>query len=601
MRSWLLRWDTVRDGGPSVLGVGRDAAPGVDSARHPDGTWCVTDGYLFDLPPGASPAARVLDSYRKRPDRMTDSLRGGASLAVWDPRARCLTMARDAMGIRPFFYAWRSGVLLASPSWAVIRAQPEISRSVNAQLAAEILFDRYLPCQIGESYLEDVARLPAAHSLRLVDGRIELDRYWDPFPDDFEWATEDEIRSFPRVFERAVGRCLDAGADCIALSGGVDSISIAVVASALRDDRPPLHALSLRMGERVGDESEVQRAVAEALGMPLTLRTLDECLEEAGPLAGARRLSADSPNPVMSLWQPAYTSLLGRGSQAGLSRLLVGTGGDETLDVDRTYAADRLASGDFRGFWRFVRTTQAGGSGSLPAILRQFLWTRGARHLFREAALRMTRRGSRPLYRRIEAMRMRRWLERVPWVEPERLLASQARESSEKPAGNDLGPYLSNARWFVQHPQIAMEKDQGATWGDSMGYQRFYPFWDRDLAGLLFRFHPERLLAGGRFKAPLRELVEQRLPGVEIISRKADFLPTVLELLRRDIPRTWREVRDDMELVRLGIAHEAGATDFMRRFLGGQSDNWVAAWLLMSSEIWLRAQAEPLLDRRTLC
>ncbi len=601
MHSWLLRWDTARDEEPSVLGVDRPTAPGIDLARQLDGTWCVTDGYIFDLAAGVSPAGGALDSYRRSPDRMMDGLRGGASLAVWDPGTRCLTMARDAMGVRPFFYSWRRGLLLASPSWAVIRAQPEISGTLNAQLAAEILFDRYLPCQIGESYFEDVARLPAAHRLRLVDGRIDLDRYWDPFPDDFEWASEEEVRAFPRVFERAVGRCLDAGADCIALSGGVDSISIAVVASELRGDRPPLHALSLRMGERVGDESQVQRAVAEALGLPLTLRTLDECLEEAGPLAGAQRLSADSPNPVMSLWQPAYTSLLGRGSEAGLSRLLVGTGGDETLGVEDSFAADRLWKGDVRGLWRFIRTTQANASGSFLAVVRYLLWRQGARPLLRQAALQKASRRAPSLHRRFQEMRLRRWRRRVPWIESERLRASLPREDREESIADGGGPYLRKARWFVQHPQIAMEKDQGATWGDAMGYQRFYPFWDRDLAELLFRFHPQELLAGGRFKAPLRALVAQRLPKIEIISRKVDLRPTVLELLRADIPPVWRQMRDGTELVRLGIADEAGTERFMQRFLEGSSDNWVAAWLMVSSELWLRAQAEALSDRGSLC
>ena len=100
-------------------------------------------------------------------------------------------------------------------------------------------------------------------------------------------------------------------------------------------------------------------AVARALGMPQHMQTLDEALRGANPAAAALDFSAASPSPVLSPWQSAYSGLLSSASRLGLSRLLMGTGGDDLLNVDPSYAGDRLAALDLAGLWRFLRACQA--------------------------------------------------------------------------------------------------------------------------------------------------------------------------------------------------------------------------------------------------
>ena len=106
------------------------------------------------------------------------------------------------------------------------------------------------------------------------------------------------------------------------------------------------------------DEGPAQVEVARALGMPQLLRTLDETLDGQSIVGAALRLSAASPSPVLSPWQSVYTGLFHSASRLGLGRLLMGTGGDDLLNVDGTYAADRLAALDLAALWRFCRACQ---------------------------------------------------------------------------------------------------------------------------------------------------------------------------------------------------------------------------------------------------
>src|SRR4029079_14421193 len=82
-----------------------------------------------------------------------------------------------------------------------------------------------------ETFYKEIKRLPPAHWLTIARGTLSFLRYWDPLPLGFEWASDEEVAQFQPLLERAVGRCLSVGADSIALSGGFDSVGIAVLAA----------------------------------------------------------------------------------------------------------------------------------------------------------------------------------------------------------------------------------------------------------------------------------------------------------------------------------------------------------------------------------
>src|SRR5262249_24358557 len=103
---WVLRWDTVEEPRPRLLGTPESAPKRSSVAEADDGSFVAFDGYLFDrreLSPAAaeSDAWLTAASYRRWRSDTVDRLGGAFLLAVWDQGRRCLTVGRDATGLRP--------------------------------------------------------------------------------------------------------------------------------------------------------------------------------------------------------------------------------------------------------------------------------------------------------------------------------------------------------------------------------------------------------------------------------------------------------------------------------------------------------------------
>ena len=195
-------------------------------------------------------------------------------------------------------------------------------------------------------------------------------------------------------------------------------MSVATLAAEQRRGQAPLHAVSLRFQGTVCDEGPAQVEVARALGMPQLIRTLDETLEGQSIVAAALRLSSASPSPVLSPWQSVYTGLFRSASRLGLGRLLMGTGGDDLLNVDGSYAADRLAALDLAALWRFCRACQRTSPFRASRIARGVFWDHAALPELLRLGGRVLRRVSPAL---LDRVRRRRHLRASPaWASAER-------------------------------------------------------------------------------------------------------------------------------------------------------------------------------------
>lgn len=593
--AWVVRWDTSREDCPSVL-----CASDVAVFDPPSSGFAVFDGYLFDRAElrgdrPASDASLIASAYERWQDALLDKLRGGFALAIWDRERRRLSVGRDAMGLHPCFYWWNGGVLLASPSLDAILARRECRGTFNRVVIAEYLQGCSAPHHEDETFYEEIRRLPPAHALTVTEGRLAVSRYWDPVPPGFAWATADETSRFEPILERAVGRCLSAGADSIALSGGFDSVSIASLAAAQLRGKPPLHALSLRFTGTVCDEAETQTAVARALGMPQLMRTMEEALGGATAVGAALALSGGFPSPVLSPWQSLYTALFEAGGRLGLGRLLMGTGGDDMLNVDLSYGADCLAALDLRALWRFFRATQRTSPFSTARIARGVFWEGAAapelKRLARGLLARVSPAG-------LERLRRRRLRNAVPrWLSPrdrETVEILEHRQLHRAPAQAAPGEraYVLAMRELTQAPLLLLEQDQVHAWTQRLGFTLYLPYFDRDLVELSLRMSPEYLIAGGRHKSPLRQLVADRLPAVRMRAKKVDFTQAVHDVLRPHGPEVWRSLDGPLMLTGLGLVEAEPLDHFMRGYFDGRHSHWRRAWTVMATEAWLRARSD---------
>jgi asparagine synthase (glutamine-hydrolysing) len=594
--AWLLRWDTTCEPRPNLV-----RGPQMNRFGPGSTSFVAFQGYLFDreeLSVGqpASDAGLVASAYERWQNALFDKLRGGFALAIWDEERRCLVVGRDAMGLTPCFYWWNGRVILVSPSLDAILGQPEVDARFNRLLVAEYLQNIRSFQQVHETFYEDIRRLPPAHTLSVSGTALSLTRYWDPVPPGFAWATEDEVARFTDVLGAAVDRCRSVGADSLALSGGFDSVSIAVVAAERRHGRtPPLHAVSLRFTDPSCDEGSRQTQVAQVLGMPQVMRSLDECMDEDSFAGELHKLSRLSPCPVMSAWQPMYGRLLRSAADLGLQRLMMGTGGDEMYYVNMGYATDCLRSLDLRAFWRFCQAYGVAWPGAPVRVMRHIVWDGVIKGELRQRARDVLSRRSPRTRDWVLRLRLRR--ARPPWLvlsdeDLTRRLESRPLESPPVEMAPGEGAYVRAMRRLPQSPTFSMELEQSHAWAAHAGFGLLFPYFDRDLVELSLRIPPAHLVAGGRAKAPLRRLLAERLPSVAMPARKVLFGHLFDRLFRLHGRRAWSALGGPRLLGELGLVDRPRVRALMDDYFSGRAQNIVDAWLLFSMELWLRARCD---------
>ncbi len=182
-------------------------------------------------------------------------LTGMFAFAHWDGALRRLLLVRDRLGIKPLYYrVLPDGLAFASELKALlVLGKPAIDRSA----VRDYLFHGYVPAP--KSIFRGIEKLPAGHTLTWQDGRIRIERYWQP---------ETGITSRPAAATRErldalLGEVIPAHALAdvpvgVFLSGGIDSAT-----TTWYLDHPRTYTLGFESGAR--SEALAARALAEHL------------------------------------------------------------------------------------------------------------------------------------------------------------------------------------------------------------------------------------------------------------------------------------------------------------------------------------------------
>jgi asparagine synthase (glutamine-hydrolysing) len=257
-------------------------------------------------------------------------LRGIFSFAIWDPRSRCVHLARDHLGIKPLYWVRvRDGssggeiVLFASEVRALL-ASGAVARRLDPAGVASYLAQGFV---IGpDTILEDVRLLPAATTLSIAPdeshgGRrsVRESRFWQLPASGATSTTVDELRE---QLAATVRMQLVSDAPLgIFLSGGIDSSAVAALASHAVPDS--IHTFTIGFEEAALDESRHAAQVAQAIGSRHTSVVLREA-----------EFVQHLPDALAAIDQPTFDALntyfVSRAArEAGMTVALAGTGGDE--------------------------------------------------------------------------------------------------------------------------------------------------------------------------------------------------------------------------------------------------------------------------------
>ncbi len=289
----------------------------------------------------ASDVQLVIAAYIKFGPACCTHLIGDFAFAIWDSATSQLFCARDPFGVRPFFYCAEADYFsFASDEGALgaLSSDPGDDIYIASFLAGIV---EYGP----ETRHPGISRLLGGHWLMWSPDGVEISRYWELTP--AEITGDDPAATFRTLFEQAVEDRL-YGTKAIApfLSGGMDSSSIAIVASELRKKAglPALDTFSFvyPAGSEM-DESPYIDAVLEA-GIFVPHKQL---IENHAPLGGIAEMTEDQKGLTIAAGMTKSRQLYFIAERAGAKVVLDGHGGDEVVG----YGSFRLVDLAKQGKW----------------------------------------------------------------------------------------------------------------------------------------------------------------------------------------------------------------------------------------------------------
>ncbi|MGE5420832.1 MAG: asparagine synthase (glutamine-hydrolyzing), partial [Chloroflexota bacterium] len=184
-------------------------------------------------------------------------LNGQFAFAVWDKQEEELFIARDRMGIRPFFFNISNGIFTFASEIKAIFQQEKILRELDGEALTQIF--TFWTSITPHTAFRDVLELSPGHYGYFSRKGFRTDRYWTlNFSEQLSKVNLNEtIERFDDLLADAVRIRLRADVEVAAyLSGGIDS---SATVSYIKDLEPGvLNTFSIGFSEKDFDESHFQ-------------------------------------------------------------------------------------------------------------------------------------------------------------------------------------------------------------------------------------------------------------------------------------------------------------------------------------------------------
>ena len=320
-----------------------DAACGAQPMRDPEsGAVIVYNGEIYNHPElrrelkslghkfrtSHSDTETALKAFLQWGPACFRKFNGMFALAVYDPRARKLWLARDRFGEKPLFYAKTGAGFAFASEIGALKLWPGFDDAWDEANVQRFFAWNYLP-SAGTVHKNCRSLEPGSwlcHSI--ADGKTTGERYWrfelrpDPsLTDDREEELAEELR---RLIVQAVKRRLISDVPLgLFLSGGIDSSAI-LAACCQIEDPSRIETFTIGFREKSFDESLKARTVADYFHA----RNAVEYLTEKSLL--------ESIEPALSRMSEPFgdaslipTSQLARFARRHVKVALSGDGGDE--------------------------------------------------------------------------------------------------------------------------------------------------------------------------------------------------------------------------------------------------------------------------------
>lgn len=517
---------------------------------------------------------------------------GMFAFAYWDAKARCLSLVRDAIGIKPLYYGRCGGSFLFSSTLAAFHCHPEFAGRISPEALASYMRYSYVPAPY--SIFSGIHKLQPGHVLTVAaEGRQDIERYWDALAvahrglvEPLACSTMEILDSFDHLLRDSIRGCLMSDVPLGAfLSGGIDSSLVVALMKAEGGGRT--RTFTVGFTDARFDESGYARQVANYLGCDhteITCTTAEAC-----------NLIADIPDCYDEPFADSSqipTMLLSKLTRQSVTVALSGDGGDELFaGYDRYYWMERLQR---------LQKRLPVVAHRLPSLL--------ARRFPREVVFPLLSRmpkGTAAIPKVDGWYHLARMLERaddyghlyrttpmsVCTCRDGRLLLQETEPSSllddcgVRAAVPSLIPWMQFVDQQTYLPDDILQKVDRASMAYSL--EARVPLLDHRVVEFAWRVPAHLKLRGGRGKILMRELLARYLPKSLIERPKRGFSIPLSNWLKADL-RDWAEGL--IATVDESSAHQldpVGVRTVWRNFMTGQAEHTLTTvWTVLMYLQW---------------
>lgn len=214
-----------------------------------------------------SPATQLGEEFLRSGEICLDRLSGEWLLLIVDTKRRHILASRDALGTRPFFYRRVGDVWLFGSQARALATYPVLPKC-EADEASILEWISGVRRRAWTSMFRGVYRLPPGCRLDINRNSGQLSTWWQMSP----WGLREESLAdgqarFEEALTTSVRNSLrNAKSPAIALSGGLDSSTIAMIATRLSErgelERPTAISARFPLHPACDESVEIQQLVA---------------------------------------------------------------------------------------------------------------------------------------------------------------------------------------------------------------------------------------------------------------------------------------------------------------------------------------------------
>ncbi|MCF8261504.1 MAG: asparagine synthase (glutamine-hydrolyzing) [Melioribacteraceae bacterium] len=266
----------------------------------------------------------ILAAFKIWGENCLSRFNGMFAFAIWDNVTNSLFIARDRLGIKPFYYYYENGMFVFSSEIRSLLASDCVPKKLSHSCLPEYL--QYQTIHSPNTIIENIRMLEAGSYMTLASGELEIHKYWEPinYVDSSKFsATYDDCKLEVRnkLYESVERRMVADVPFGAFLSGGIDSSIVVALMSKISQNKVKTFSINFEYEEF--SEAQYSREISKLYGTEHNEITIsaDDIIQNIGhAISQIDHPTGDAINNFI---------ISEKTKNAGITMALSGLGGDE--------------------------------------------------------------------------------------------------------------------------------------------------------------------------------------------------------------------------------------------------------------------------------